>query len=135
MESKKRVLVIDDEQDICYAIQRTLGRSGYEVLTAGDGLEGLAMVRAHDPDLIILDVRMPKKDGYNVLAELMGDPFTNHIPIMMLSGLSEIEEVIIGLRRGADDYVTKPFHPDELRARVGNLIARSRNFLCPSRHA
>ncbi len=125
---KERVLVIDDEPTVRRTIRRTLDGPHCEVLTAQDGPEGLAMVHAHKPNLVIVDVRMPGMDGYAVCAELQNDPFTSGIPILMLSGLSSPAHVISGLSFGADSYVTKPFDADELRARVHRMLIRSRYF-------
>ena len=87
------------------------------------------MTQAHDPDLILLDIRMPGLDGYEVLKALVEDPFTNHIPVIMLTNLSGPRRVCRGLNAGADDYVTKPFEFGELCARVQRLIARSHDFV------
>lgn len=130
---KQRVLVVDDDPRILSVVGRMLAAGPYEVLTAQDGSVGFEMARTHRPALIILDVAMPKLDGYGVCALLQDDPRTSAIPVLMLTGLAETDEVIRGLDAGADAYVTKPFSVPELLARAGNLIERSRYFACSTR--
>ncbi|MFH1723051.1 MAG: response regulator [Elusimicrobiota bacterium] len=134
MKTRRRVLVVDDDDAVRRTVTKSLGGGEYEVLTARDGMEGLDMARAHRPDLVVVDVMMPRLDGYGMLAEMMNDPFTNHIPVLMLTGLADQENMIHGLNFGADDYVAKPFNADELRFRIKNLIARSRHFVYTSGH-
>ena len=128
MNSRKRVLVVDDDPRLRRLLARTLSPD-YEVMTAADGEEGLAMARHHGPDIVLLDIMMPGMDGYRVCRELQRDPFTSHIPVMMQTGLSERGEIVYGLDMGADAYLTKPFDVSELRARVKSLIERSRHFV------
>src|SRR5262249_50282090 len=98
-------------------------RAGYEVLTACDGLEALALVRAGRPDLIILDVMMPGPDGFAVLSALKEEPGTGEIPVIMLTARSGDDHIRRGLRTGADLYLPKPFDPDALRAIVDRFVA------------
>ena len=127
MKTKTRVLIVEDDPEMRGAIRRVLGRGGHEILTAKNGSEGLAMARAHKPDLVVLDILMPVLDGYDVCAELSQDSATSDIPIMMVTSLSDKANVSYGLDFGADDYLAKPFEADELRARVKSLIAGSRH--------
>ena len=129
MRTKQRVLTVDDDPIVCRTIERALSKCGFEVMTAQDGCEGVVMSHVHKPDLVILDIVMPKMDGYSVCTELQNDPFTSGIPILMLTSLSDDENVIHGLDFGADQYITKPFDIAELRERVKRLIIRSRSFV------
>ena len=118
----KRVLVVDDEQNIVDILRFNLEREGYEVITAQDGVQGLAMARSSDPDLILLDVMMPEMDGFQVCREIrQEDKLT---PIIMLTAREEEADRVMGLELGADDYVSKPFSVRELMARVRTNIRR-----------
>ncbi len=118
----KRVLVVDDEQNIVDILRFNLEREGYEVITAGDGVQGLAMARSSDPDLILLDVMMPEMDGFQVCRELRKEDKLT--PIIMLTAREEETDRVMGLELGADDYVSKPFSVRELMARVRTNIRR-----------
>ncbi len=120
------ILVVDDERDIVDLISLNLARNGFATLTAGDGVEALVQAMQHLPDLIILDLMMPKKDGLAVFRELRADARTQHIPVVMLTARGTINDRIAGLELGADDYVGKPFSPKELVLRVKSLLKRSR---------
>ena len=111
-----KVLIIDDEADIVTGVEHTLVREGYEVLTASNGKDGLRKAVEGAPDIIVLDVMMPKMDGYAVLAELRKRGLRT--PVIMLTGRDAEEDKVRGLDTGADDYVTKPFSMKELAARV-----------------
>jgi two-component system, cell cycle response regulator len=115
---KQRVLLIDDSIDIHLQVQLMLNDEAVEVLTASSGPEGIAGAKHRPPDLILLDVDMPSPDGFEVCNSLKSDPATLSVPIIFLTGMSSTEEKIRGLNLGAIDYVTKPFEPAELRARV-----------------
>jgi len=121
-----KLLIIEDEADIRELISFNLEMSGFEVLKARDGEEGLAMAGAESPDLIILDLMLPGMDGFKVCSSLKKDPGTKQIPIIMLTARSEDEDIITGLEMGADDYVTKPFSPRILIARVKTALRRIR---------
>ena len=110
-----RVLVVDDEPRILKFLELRLKASGYEVLTADSGLEALEQVQAQEPDLVVLDVLMPKKDGFETLKELR--TFSS-VPVIILSAKEANTDKIRGLELGADDYLAKPFSPDELIARI-----------------
>ncbi len=116
------VLVVEDEANLLAALEYNLGREGYEVLTAEDGEAGLALARQHDPDIVILDVMLPKLDGFEVCRALRKD---SAVPILMLTAKGEEIDRVVGLELGADDYVTKPFSTRELMARVRNMLRRT----------
>jgi len=119
-----RVLVVEDSPDIARLVQRSLLLEGYEVDVAQDGRGALAVVRDTPPDLIVLDLMLPGMDGLVVCQTLRANPATAAIPIIMLTARGEEAERIAGLELGADDYVTKPFSPRELTARVSALLRR-----------
>ncbi len=112
---KFRVLVVDDEQRILNFLSSKLRASGYEVLTAGNGAEALEQVQAQEPDLVVLDVMMPKMDGFESLKELRA---FSPVPVIILSAKGTNVDKVKGLDLGADDYLAKPFSPDELVARI-----------------
>ena len=112
----EKVLVVDDEADIVAGVEHTLVREGYEVITASDGKDGLKKASECAPDIILLDVMMPKMNGYEVLVKLRKKNI--RAPVIMLTGRDAEEDKIRGLDTGADDYVTKPFSMKELAARV-----------------
>ena len=121
-----RILLVDDEQDLVWAMQYSLNDEGYEVLTAYDGVEALAVARRHRPDLVILDIVMPRLDGLQVCHHLRRDPALAAVPILFLTVRSSIEDRIAGLDEGGDDYLAKPFDLRELKARVRALLRRGR---------
>jgi two-component system response regulator VicR len=117
----KKVLVIEDEKSISDIVKLNLQKEGYEVITAYDGEEGLNKALNLNPDLILLDVMLPKKDGFSVLRALRA---VNKIPIIMLTAKEEEVDKVLGLEMGADDYITKPFGMRELLARVKVSLRR-----------
>ena len=119
------VLVVDDEADLVELIGLNLRRSGYRVATASNGEEALRQARKLLPDLVILDVMMPGLDGTEVTRQLRASADTEHLPILMLTARTEETDEVVGLSVGADDYVTKPFSPKVLMARVKSLMRRS----------
>ena len=119
------VLVVDDETDILDLVSLNLRRNGYKVITADNGITAAETAKAELPDLIVLDLMLPGKDGFTVYKELRADSRTAHIPVLMLTAKGEVNDRIAGLELGADDYVTKPFSPRELMLRVGALMKRS----------
>ena len=123
--SKPLVVVVEDEADIQDVIAYNLKRDGYEVLTASRGDEGLSLIQAKMPDLVILDLMLPGIDGLSICQQLRADPRTKSLPIIILSAKEEEADVVIGLGFGADDYVPKPFSPRELLARVKAVLRRS----------
>ncbi len=118
----KKILVIDDEPKIVEICQDYLKASGFEVVSASDGLQGLAIARREKPDLIVLDLMMPGMDGLDVCRNLRRDSNT---PIIMLTARVEESDKLVGLELGADDYITKPFSPRELVARVRVVLRRT----------
>ncbi|MGZ3587311.1 MAG: response regulator [Candidatus Limnocylindrales bacterium] len=120
-----RILVVDDDPNIQRYLTYTLKQEGYEVSNASDGAEALKKWSAEHPDLMLLDVTLPKMDGYQVASKVRADEAgTAHVPIIMLTAEADIEQKVRGLRAGADDYQIKPFHPAELLARIKSLLAR-----------
>jgi len=121
-----RILVVDDEQDLVWAVRQSLSDEDYEVLTAYDGVEALAVAQRHRPDLVILDIAMPRLDGLQVCRRMRRDPTLAAVPILFLTVRSAIKDRIKGLDEGGDDYLAKPFDLGELKARVRALLRRSR---------
>ena len=120
-----KILVVDDDQNVQRQLIYTLKQEGYEVVQAVDGAEGYRLWGAESPSLILLDVTLPKLDGYEVATKIRAEEGANgHVPIIMLTAEREVEQKVRGLRAGADDYLIKPFHPAELLARMKSLLAR-----------
>jgi two-component system alkaline phosphatase synthesis response regulator PhoP len=119
----KRILVIEDEPQMLLGLRDNLELEGYEVQTAADGEEGLAKAAAFSPDLVILDVMLPRKNGFDVCRELRAR--SNSTPVVMLTARSAESDKVLGLELGADDYVTKPFSITELLARVRAVLRRT----------
>ncbi len=119
----KRILVIEDEPQMLLGLRDNLELEGYDVMTAGDGEEGLIKAASFVPDLVILDVMLPKKNGFDVCRELRSR--SHGMPIVMLTARSAETDKVLGLELGADDYVTKPFSITELLARVRAVLRRS----------
>ncbi|MBF2080390.1 MAG: response regulator, partial [Synechococcales cyanobacterium T60_A2020_003] len=118
---KEKILVVDDEASIRRILETRLSMIGYDVVTAADGEEALETFRSTNPDLVVLDVMMPKLDGYGVCQELRKE---SDVPIIMLTALGDVADRITGLELGADDYVVKPFSPKELEARIRSVLRR-----------
>ena len=121
----ERILVVDDEPDILSILVYQLSREGYRVSTAVTGRSAVDTAIAELPDLVVLDLMLPELDGYDVLAQLRQHETTSAIPVILLTARTEEEERLRGFETGADDYVTKPFSPRELVARVKALLRRS----------
>jgi DNA-binding response OmpR family regulator len=117
------VLVVDDDPVIQKLLKVNFEMEGYAVITAGDGAEGLDAARASAPDVVILDIMMPKMNGLEVLTALKQDKNTESIPVILLSAKAQSSDVQAGLDRGADAYVTKPFDPLELLDRVSEFVS------------
>lgn len=113
-----KILVVDDESDVQLIIRTALEVEGFDVVTACDGEEGLERAKEELPDLIVLDVMMPKKDGFAVLAGLKEDDETCEIPVIMLTGLSDRDRIQKALMSGSDFYIVKPFEIDDLLQKV-----------------
>ncbi len=121
-EEKKRVLLVDDEEDLVAALSVRLEASGFEVLVAKDGLEALKRSRTDNPDLIVLDLMLPKMDGYKVARLLKFDKRYSHIPILILTARGEDSDREMSRKVGADDYMVKPFASTELISRLRKLL-------------
>ena len=121
-DSRQKILVVDDEASIRRILETRLSMIGFEIFTAADGEEAIASFNKNNPDLIILDIMMPKVDGYGVCREVRR---TSDVPIIILTALGDVSERITGLELGADDYVVKPFSPKELEARVKAVLRRA----------
>jgi pilus assembly protein CpaE len=120
-----KILVVDDDPNVQRTLRYTLEQEGYEVVQATDGAEGFRLWGTEDPALILLDVMLPKLDGYQVATKIRAEEgAAGHVPIIMLTAEREVEQKVRGLRAGADDYLIKPFHPAELLARIRSLLAR-----------
>ena len=119
-----RVLVADDDENLLAIVSYRLERSGYEVIAANDGEEAVRLALAERPDLAVLDVMMPKLDGYEVTRRLRQHETTRGMPVILLTARAQEADVARGFEAGADDYVRKPFSPQELRARVQAILGR-----------
>ncbi|MCF7933360.1 MAG: response regulator [Spirochaetia bacterium] len=126
--AKELILVVDDEESIRELIQFNLEREGYTVMAASSGEEALSMTQHHKPDLIVLDLMLPGIDGLEVCKALS----SYEIPILMVTAKSEDSDIILGLEMGADDYITKPFSPRVLVARIRAVLRRKRKDALPS---
>jgi two-component system phosphate regulon response regulator PhoB len=122
--AKENILIVDDEEDVLELVRYNLDKNGYKVETAVTGEEALTKARAKLPDLVILDLMLPGIDGLEVCKKLKSDSKTEHIPIIMLTAKGEESDIVTGLELGADDYVTKPFIPKVLVARVRRILHR-----------
>ncbi len=123
--AKETVLVIDDEKDLIELVRYNLEKEGFRVLPALDGETGISMVADESPDAIIVDLMLPGIDGLDVCRRLRASQRTAHIPVIMLTAKSSESDRVVGLELGADDYVTKPFSPRELAARVKAVLRRA----------
>lgn len=124
---RSRILIVEDNPDVTAYIRQCLARE-FDVLAAANGRAGVDMARAEIPDLIISDVMMPEMDGYEVVHTLKADPLTCHIPIVLLTAKADPDSRIEGWEKGADEYLSKPFHPEELKVRVANLLENRRRL-------
>ena len=120
----KKILIVDDEPNIIISLEFLMKKEGFEIAVAGDGDEALAKVASFAPDLVLLDVMMPKKSGFEVCEALRADPQRNALQIVMLTAKGRDTEVAKGLAMGADAYFTKPFSTKELVAKVKEMLAR-----------
>jgi len=123
--SKEHILIIEDEADIQELIQFNLEKEGYRITATLTGEEGVAQVKASSPDLILLDLMLPGIDGFEVCRRLKSDTETKKIPIVMLTAKGEDTDIVSGLELGADDYITKPFQPRVLIARIRSVLRRT----------
>lgn len=119
------IVIVEDEANIVELVKYNLDREGYRTLYANDGRKGLELIKQELPDLVILDLMLPELDGLSVCKQLRSEAQTKSIPIIILTAKSEEADRVLGLEMGADDYVTKPFSPRELVARVRAVLRRS----------
>lgn len=123
-KDKPTILIVDDEPNVVDLVALSLVEGRFNIIKAYSGLDALEKVYQESPDMIILDLMMPGVDGYEVCKRVKENPVTRHIPVMMLSAKGELNDKITGMNQGADDYLTKPFDPMELEARVNVIIRR-----------
>lgn len=121
-----KILIAEDERDIRDLIAFTLRFAGYEVITANNGEEAVAQTLKEIPDLVITDVRMPKMTGYEACRQIKADPTTQHIPVVFLSAKGQEAEVQTGLASGGDEYLLKPFAPDQLTRKVAEILGNNK---------
>jgi two-component system alkaline phosphatase synthesis response regulator PhoP len=129
--SRGRILVVDDEIYIVHILDFSLGMEGYEVVTALDGEEALEKAREAKPDLIVLDIMMPKMDGYETCKALKSDERTKDIPIILLSAKGRNVDMQTGYDVGADEYITKPFSPRKLVDRINAMLGQADSSKLP----
>ena len=124
--ARRKILIIEDDRDIVEMVEYNLREEGYATVSALNGEDGVNLARSEQPDLIILDIMLPIVDGFEVCRTLKSDDTTSHIPIIILSAKSQETDKVVGLELGADDYITKPFSPRELIARIREIMRRGR---------
>ncbi len=120
-----KILIIDDEPIYTKLTQRVLAPLGYEIVTAESGLQGLQVAKETEPDVIVTDLKMPDMNGYEVVSRLRRNPIFAHIPILVLTANTDLEDKLTAFEKGADDYLSKPFNPEEFQARIRVLVQRS----------
>jgi two-component system phosphate regulon response regulator PhoB len=121
---RRRVLIVEDEQDLCQLLEHNLSRDGFDVTVAYTGEEGLRLIGEQPLDLVLLDLMLPQMDGLEVCRRVKRDPATADVPIVMVTAKGEEPDIVTGLELGADDYITKPFSPRVLLARVRAVLRR-----------
>lgn len=122
----KKIVLVEDESQIARLIEFKLRKEGYQVTWKENGEEALVAIKEEKPDLILLDVMMPVMDGYEVLRQIKEDENLKSIPVIMLTARAQERDVVKGIDLGAQDYITKPFHPAELLVQVKRILAKSR---------
>lgn len=122
--NKKRVLIIEDEKDLVDTLKFRLNANGYDTLVAYDGRSGFEMAKTEKPDIVILDLMLPKMDGYKICGLLKKDSRYSQIPIIMFTARAQAEDVKLGLEMGADAYITKPFEPKILMDKISELLEK-----------
>jgi len=120
--SKGKILVVDDEAYLLQILDFSLGAEGYEVVTAEDGEQAIQKAKSEQPDLIVLDIMMPKIDGYEACRKLKQDPAMKDVPVILLTAKGRDIDRKLGLEVGADDYITKPFSPSKLLEKIGSFL-------------
>ncbi|MFZ3384275.1 MAG: response regulator [Candidatus Methanoperedens sp.] len=126
-DTRSKILLVDDEIDTLLPLKRSLEAEDYIVVGASNGKEALIKAKTEIPDIILLDLMMPEMDGYEVCEKLIKDPMTKNIPVIILTAKDAVRDKVKGLDIGADDYVTKPFNLNELRARIKSVLRRAKN--------
>lgn len=124
--TKRRVLVVDDEENVTHLVSSALRFDGFETMTADSGTDALAKVTQYDPDLVVLDVMMPGRDGLDVLQELRKRPDVAAIPVVLLTAKATDADVWEGWKAGADYYMTKPFKPEDLASFAHNILGTAK---------
>jgi two-component system alkaline phosphatase synthesis response regulator PhoP len=127
-DARQKIMIVDDEMATLLPLKRSLEAEGYRVLEAYDGYQAIEKSKTEMPELIVLDLMLPGIDGFEVCAQLKKDKLTGKIPVIMLTAKDEVRDKVEGLEMGADDYVTKPFNLNELKARIRNVLKRSREI-------
>lgn len=122
--AKTKILICDDDPLLLELMEFRLQAKGYEVVKAVDGAQALSLVGVEQPDIVVLDAMMPKSDGFEVLARIKNDPELSAIPVVMLTARKGEKDIVSALEKGADDYLVKPFIPEELLARLARLVSR-----------
>lgn len=122
--SRKKIVIVEDEPDILEVLSYNLRREGFEVLAASDGIQGLALIRRENPDMVLLDLMLPGMDGVEICGAIKKDSQTRNALIIMVTAKGEESDIVLGLGVGADDYIAKPFSPKELVARVKAVLRR-----------
>ena len=125
-DARQKIMIVDDEMATLLPLKRSLEAQGYIVIEAYDGYQAIEKAKTEKPELIVLDLMLPGIDGFEVCARLKKDEITGKIPVIMLTAKDEVRDKVEGLEMGADDYVTKPFNLNELKARIKNVLKRSR---------
>lgn len=123
---KEKIMIVDDEKDIVKMLEYNLKKEGYRTISAYDGEDALEIIKKDHPDLVLLDLMLPEMDGLEVCKKIKQDDLTSGISVIMLTAKSQESDKIVGLELGADDYVTKPFSPRELMARIKAVLRRSK---------
>lgn len=126
-DARLKILIVDDEMDTLLPLKKSLEAEDYIVIGATNGYEAIDKAKNKIPDLILLDLMMPEMDGYEVCTRLKKDTITKNIPLIMLTARDAVRDKVKGLDTGADDYITKPFNLNELKARIKSVLRRSRN--------
>jgi len=125
---RQKIMIVDDEMATLLPLKRSLEAEGYIVIEAVNGYEAIEKSKTELPELIVLDLMLPGIDGFDVCTQLKNDTLTEKIPVIMLTAKDEMRDKVEGLEMGADDYVTKPFNLNELKARIRNILKRSREI-------
>ncbi len=132
IDTGTKILVVDDDVNICDLLRLYFENEGYEVKTANDGNEGIALFHEYDPDLVLLDIMLPRKDGWQVCREIREE---SNKPVIMITAKGEVFDKVLGLELGADDFVVKPFDMKELAARVKAVLRRTAHSESPTESA